>query len=143
MCNIAKIARGKYVYSSWRISPLLVTVATWMLLCVPDQGRLEVRRHGNRQASALHLLPSDDSRNYRNPHGCATYIWICGPRPNNRDLSREMRTRGIGFLWDWSFLYKIYTESFFFQKSGVLRRYSSKCHYTNIMKNTALCEHYI
>jgi hypothetical protein len=71
-----------------------------MLLCVPDPGGLEIRRYGNRQASALHLLPSDDSRNYRNPYGRAAYIRICGSRPNNRDLSREMRTRGFDFLWD-------------------------------------------
>lgn len=72
------------------------------LTCVPDPGGLEVRRHGDRQAPAVHLLPSHHCRNHRNSHGRATYIRICGPRPNNRDLSREMRTRGAHFFMGFS-----------------------------------------
>lgn len=82
-----------------------MSVSSWYywpknLTCVLDPGGLEVRGHGDRQASTVHLLPSDHCRNHRNSHGRAAYIRICGPRPNNRDLSREMRIRGADFLLD-------------------------------------------
>jgi len=76
-----------------------------MLLFVPDSGGLEICCYGDRQASVIHLLPSDDCRNYRNPHGRAAYIRVCGPGSNNRDLSRKVKTRRVEFLW---------TELFFF-----------------------------
>lgn len=121
--------------------PALVTAATWMLLCVPDTGGLEVRSHGDWQASALHLFPSDNSRNNWNSHGCATYIWICGSRQNNRDLSREMRTWGIDFLgFGHSFTTYIWRVSSS-RRMVCFQRSSSKCHYMTLMKNTELYEH--
>ena len=126
--NIAKQAHGKYAYSNWRISGCSCYCSLMNVTCVPDTRGLEVRSHGDWQASALHLLPSDDSRNHWNSHGCATYIWICGSRPNNSDLSREMRTRGSIFMG----FGHLFTK-YIWRVSSSIRmvcfwRSSSKCH---------------
>lgn len=76
------------------------STALKVALDVSDPGRLEVRRHGDRQTTTVHLLPGDDGWNYWHTHGRPTYIRVCRPGPNNRDLSRQMRTRADELLWD-------------------------------------------
>lgn len=44
---------------------------------VSDPGGLEVCCHGDRQATAVHLLPGDDCWNYRDTDGRASHIRIC------------------------------------------------------------------
>lgn len=55
-----------------------------------DPRRLEVRRHGDRQAPALHILHRDDSRHRRHPHGRPSYIRVRRPGQDHRDLPRQV-----------------------------------------------------